>query len=60
MVAEGTKIFRDTSSDLVRKLIDERVATLGFEEERRRECVLAVSEIATNSVRYGGGHGSLR
>jgi anti-sigma regulatory factor (Ser/Thr protein kinase) len=45
---------------LVRKLIDERVATFGFEEERRRECVLAVSEIATNSVRYGGGHGSLR
>jgi anti-sigma regulatory factor (Ser/Thr protein kinase) len=45
---------------LVRKVIDERAATFGFEQERRRECVLAVSEIATNSVRYGGGHGSLR
>lgn len=45
---------------VVRKLIDERAATFGLAEERRRECVLAVSEIATNSVRYGGGRGSLR
>ena len=45
---------------VVRKLIDERAATFGLAEERRRACVLAVSEIATNSVRYGGGRGSLR
>ena len=45
---------------VVRKLIDDRAAAFGFEEDRRREVVLAVSEIVTNSVRYGGGHGSLR
>jgi len=45
---------------LVRKLVDERAGAFGLEPERRRECVLAVSEIATNSLRYGGGSGSLR
>jgi anti-sigma regulatory factor (Ser/Thr protein kinase) len=45
---------------VVRNLIDERAATFGLAEERRQACVLAVSEIATNSVRYGGGRGSLR
>jgi anti-sigma regulatory factor (Ser/Thr protein kinase) len=45
---------------VVRKLIDDRAEAFGFEQDRRRECVLAVSEIVTNSVRYGGGRGSLR
>lgn len=45
---------------LVRKLVDERAGAFGLEPERRRECVLAVSEIATNSLRYGGGSGLLR
>ncbi len=44
----------------VRALIDDRAAVFGLELARRRECVLAVSEIATNSLLYGGGRGSLR
>jgi anti-sigma regulatory factor (Ser/Thr protein kinase) len=33
---------------------------VGFDPARRAEYVLAVNEIATNSVRYGGGGGTLR
>ena len=33
---------------------------LGFDEERTSALVLAVNEIATNSVLYGGGRGALR
>jgi len=45
---------------LVRKLVHDRAGAFGLDPERQRECVLAVSEIATNSLRYGGGSGSLR
>ncbi len=45
---------------IVRKLVDDRAAAFGLDLERRRECVLAVSEIATNSLLYGGGCGSFR
>jgi anti-sigma regulatory factor (Ser/Thr protein kinase) len=42
----------------------ERVAgharAAGFDEERVREIVVAANEIATNTVRHGGGHGRYR
>jgi len=45
---------------LVRTLVDDRAAAFGFDAGQRRECVLAVSEIATNSLLHGGGRGSFR
>jgi anti-sigma regulatory factor (Ser/Thr protein kinase) len=45
---------------LVRRVVDDRAAAFGLEPQRRRECVLAVSEIATNSLLHGGGRGSFR
>jgi anti-sigma regulatory factor (Ser/Thr protein kinase) len=49
-------------SDLVRirALVSERAAGCGITGDRCRDLVLAASELATNSLRYGGGGGLLR
>jgi anti-sigma regulatory factor (Ser/Thr protein kinase) len=44
----------------VRAVVDEQAQAFGLDDQRRRDCILAVSEIATNSLLHGGGRGSLR
>ena len=44
----------------VRRFVGEAAARAGVPYERRRDLVLAASEVATNSVRHGGGAGVLR
>jgi anti-sigma regulatory factor (Ser/Thr protein kinase) len=43
----------------VRNLVSMRAAAAGLGDERREDLVLAVNELATNSVQYGGGGGTL-
>jgi anti-sigma regulatory factor (Ser/Thr protein kinase) len=45
---------------LVRTFVTERARTAGFDPDRVSDLVLAVNELATNSLRHGGGHGVLR
>jgi anti-sigma regulatory factor (Ser/Thr protein kinase) len=42
---------------LVRLFVAERAAGAGFDADRRSDLVLAVHELATNSLRHGGGRG---
>ena len=49
----------ETSSDL-RVFIARRAREAGLGAERTDDLVLAVNEVATNSVRHGGGRGTLR
>ena len=44
----------------VRRLVDEVCERAGLSGRRRTDLVLAVDELATNSVRHGGGHGIVR
>jgi anti-sigma regulatory factor (Ser/Thr protein kinase) len=44
----------------VRQRVSEVAARSGLSSERQAGLVLAVSELATNAIRYGGGHGRLR
>jgi anti-sigma regulatory factor (Ser/Thr protein kinase) len=44
----------------VRQLITARAAEAGFDTPRANDLVLAVNEVATNSIRHGGGSGTLR
>ena len=44
----------------LRALVAERARRAGVPERRVADAVLAVDELATNSVRYGGGGGTLR
>jgi anti-sigma regulatory factor (Ser/Thr protein kinase) len=44
----------------VRQRVDDVAARYGVDSDRRAGLVLAVSELATNAIRYGGGRGSLR
>jgi anti-sigma regulatory factor (Ser/Thr protein kinase) len=44
----------------VRRVIAARAEGLEFDAQRRDNCVLAVSELATNSILHGGGAGTLR
>lgn len=46
--------------DAVRTWAHRRASAFGFGEDRVTEAVLAVSELAANSLRHGGGSGSLR
>ena len=50
------------SQDLadLRRFIARRARAAGLEHERGEDVVLAVNEVATNSVRHGGGGGTLR
>jgi anti-sigma regulatory factor (Ser/Thr protein kinase) len=44
----------------LRQLVIARAAEAGLETSRANDLVLAVNEVATNSVRHGGGSGTLR
>jgi anti-sigma regulatory factor (Ser/Thr protein kinase) len=44
----------------VRHVVAARAAAVGVSGARGFELMVAVSEIATNSIRHGGGHGELR
>ncbi|MFG2576949.1 anti-sigma factor RsbA family regulatory protein [Streptomyces sp. NPDC048481] len=44
----------------VRSRVDRCASEAGVAEEQRRKLAVAVTEIATNSIRHGGGHGTLR
>jgi anti-sigma regulatory factor (Ser/Thr protein kinase) len=44
----------------VRRFVDEHSAAMGLDAHRRADLVLAASEIATNSIRHGGGWGVVR
>ncbi len=44
----------------LRGLVSEQAANAGLGAAKIADLVLAVSEVATNSLRYGGGHGTLR
>jgi anti-sigma regulatory factor (Ser/Thr protein kinase) len=44
----------------VRSLVSGRAARAGLGSEAREDLVLAVNELVTNSVQYGGGGGTLR
>ena len=44
----------------VRRAVSAHAATAGLGEERTSDVVLAVTELATNSLRHGGGQGVLR
>jgi anti-sigma regulatory factor (Ser/Thr protein kinase) len=52
--------FDAESLATVRRLIASRAADAGLGAARTNDLVLAVNEIATNSVRHGGGTGTLR
>jgi anti-sigma regulatory factor (Ser/Thr protein kinase) len=45
---------------LARDAAGSRAAALGLPQERARDFALAVSEVASNSIRHGGGRGLLR
>jgi anti-sigma regulatory factor (Ser/Thr protein kinase) len=52
--------FSERSLGDVRRLVAENAAAAGLGERRRDELVLAANEVATNSIRHGGGTGTLR
>ena len=52
--------FTDRDLALVRAFVTERARGAGFDPDRVSDLVLAVNELATNSMRHGGGHGVLR
>jgi anti-sigma regulatory factor (Ser/Thr protein kinase) len=54
-LAFGTSELAD-----IRTLVEGRALAAGLALERREDVVLAVNEIATNSIRHGGGTGLLR
>jgi anti-sigma regulatory factor (Ser/Thr protein kinase) len=44
----------------VRHFVSDEAAGAGLEDERKKDLVLAVSEVSTNSVLHAGGEGTLR
>lgn len=52
--------FDVTMLDVVRRFVERHAADAGWGEMRSQELTLAANELATNSVRYGGGGGSMR
>lgn len=52
--------FDAKSLAAVRRLVSSRAVEAGLSAARKTDLVLAVNEIATNSVRHGGGTGTLR
>jgi anti-sigma regulatory factor (Ser/Thr protein kinase) len=52
--------FEDADLPLVRDFAAERARGAGIAAERLGDLVLAINELATNSLRHGGGHGVLR
>ena len=58
--AARTLAFAGDDLAELRAFLTRCAAEEGIQEEHAEELVLAVNELATNSVRYGGGHGELR
>jgi anti-sigma regulatory factor (Ser/Thr protein kinase) len=52
--------FTEPDLPLLRSFIGERARSAGFDPARVPDLVLAVHELATNSLRHAGGHGVLR
>jgi anti-sigma regulatory factor (Ser/Thr protein kinase) len=52
-------VFTRDDLALVRMFVREHAAGAGFADERLSDLVLAVNELATNSMRHGGGRGLL-
>jgi anti-sigma regulatory factor (Ser/Thr protein kinase) len=52
--------FDTTNLRTVRDLVHARAEAFGLGDRRREDCVLAVSELVTNSIMHGGGGGTLR
>jgi anti-sigma regulatory factor (Ser/Thr protein kinase) len=56
----GERSFRPDQLGELRRYLAERARGVGLDTARVSDLVLAVSEVATNSVLYGGGGGTLR
>ncbi len=58
----GATYARYTLAELrrVRRLVRRRAMAVGLAPAKRRDFVLAVDELATNSILHAGGHGELR
>jgi len=52
--------FGESMIDAVRSAVDRHAARAGLPKRRREDLVLAVNELAANSIRHGGGYGRLR
>jgi anti-sigma regulatory factor (Ser/Thr protein kinase) len=52
--------FGEGPLEALRRLVARAAADAGFDEMRAADVVLAVHELATNTVRHGGGRGTLR
>jgi anti-sigma regulatory factor (Ser/Thr protein kinase) len=52
--------FDARSLSALRDVVTARAAEAGLDDRRTADLVLAVNEVATNSVRHGGGSGTLR
>ena len=52
--------FRSGELALVRGKVSARAAQHGLEGARLRELLIAATEVASNSIKYGGGRGTLR
>jgi anti-sigma regulatory factor (Ser/Thr protein kinase) len=52
--------FRFADLPRVRAFVADWAALAGLDEERAEDLVLSVNEVATNSIRHGGGGGELR
>jgi anti-sigma regulatory factor (Ser/Thr protein kinase) len=52
--------FGESMIDAVRRAVERHAARAGLPRRRREDLVLAVNELAANSVRHGGGYGRLR
>lgn len=52
--------FDASSLSALRDVVTARAAEAGLDDRRTGDLVLAVNEVATNSVRHGGGSGTLR
>lgn len=58
--AQGTRIsFSSTELGAVRALVAAQATSAGLEAARNADLVFAVNELATNSIRHGGGTGEL-
>jgi anti-sigma regulatory factor (Ser/Thr protein kinase) len=55
-----TVMFGTGELSEIRRLVERRAHAAGLTPGRREDIVLAVNELATNSIRHGGGSGVLR
>jgi len=58
--AASRLVFSAADLDSVRALVAQEARTAGLKASRAAELVIAVNEVATNSIRHGGGRGTLR